>query len=163
MLSIMAIFISASSMVLAAITLLVQRKHNKLTVRPIAELVLTDQKNLIEIAIRNNGVGPLMCNEVVTKNGQNEQRRHITDFLSPLSALHSFQCNTLRKDFWVAPGDEMVLFSFKHELDYFSEDVNQIRSDISQLLISVLYSDIYNQTMPLYTKSLSWFNRKANP
>jgi hypothetical protein len=159
----LSVILALIGVILALIGLWIQRKHNKLSVKPIAELIFNDYKGLLEVGIRNKGVGPLMCDEIITENDKGEIKAHLADFLDhQISPTEYFTIYTQLKDFVIAPGELLMIFSYKHDLEYHNTILNQIRQKLSKLSISVNYSNIYNDKMPLYKKSLSWFDRSKN-
>jgi hypothetical protein len=161
--AVFALLISAGSLFFAARTLSVQRKHNALSVRPLAEVTVADFENSLRVKVRNNGSGPMVI-KVITVGDGNSTKDSLIGWMPTLPAgrpwttfSHSLRNRSL------LPGGEIVLL----ELTEFDDEVgfdscrNMVRVALSALTVNVEYSDIYNSVMEPQIKPLTWFGRHA--
>jgi hypothetical protein len=159
--AIIALFISALSVYFSHRALSDQRKHNELSVRPLAEVTVADYENSLWVKVRNNGSGPMIVKQITVSNGQ-DAKDTILDWMPTLpngrpwtTFSHSLKNRTL------LPGAEMTLL----ELTEVEGDVNfecarnTVREALARLTVNVEFSDIYNATMKPHIKKLSWFGR----
>jgi hypothetical protein len=141
--------------IVAVFALGAQRKHNRLSVRPLASVTCNDVDDKIIVTLANNGTGPLLVNTL----------RVIRDGKVIGDALHK-QLPTWMTFRWyvgvidgrsIAVGKSIDLLIFDDPSVQFQEDV---RSTLSNLDIQVSYSDIYNYMQPVYVRSLGWLGEK---
>jgi hypothetical protein len=157
----LALLISAVSLFVAARTLSVQRKHNALSVRPLAEVTVADYENSLRVKVRNNGSGPMVI-KVITVGDGNSTKDSLIDWMPALPTgrpwttfSHSLRNRSL------LPTAEIVLL----ELTEFPGEIgfdlcrNTVRTALSKLSVNVEYSDIYNSNMDPQIKPLTWFGR----
>lgn len=138
-----------------------QRKHNKLTVRPLAEITVADYEDSLRVKLLNNGTGPMIVTEVTVSNGS-DVKQCVVDWMPALPNDRSWNNFTddLR-DRTLRPGGEIVLLELtEHEKEKgFSRCRDTVRQALAPLRVTVSYTDIYNQIMPSRVKDLSWFGR----
>ena len=67
----LALVTSIASIIIGFWGLWIQRKHNILSVKPIAAIGINDIANQIEITVVNNGTGPLIVKSIETLNNCN--------------------------------------------------------------------------------------------
>ena len=139
-----------------------QRKHNELSVRPLAEVTVADYENSLRVKLRNNGTGPMIVTEVAVSNGSTT-KPCIIDWMPRLPTgrpwttfSHALRDRTLQ------PGSEIVLLELtEYEGERgFVQCRDTVRAAMAPLTVSVEYTDIYNKTMPTRVKDLSWFGRR---
>lgn len=141
--------------IVAVFALRAQRKHNRLSVRPLASVTCNDVDDKIIVTLANNGTGPLLVKTL----------RVIRDGEVIGDALHK-QFPTWMTFRWyvgaidgrsIAVGKSIDLLIFDDPSVQFQEDV---RSTLSNLDVQVSYSDIYNYMQPVYVRSLGWLGEK---
>lgn len=141
--------------IVAVFALGAQRKHNRLSVRPLASVTCNDVDDRIVVTLANNGTGPLLVKTL----------RVIRDEKVIGDALHK-QFPTWMTFRWyvgkidgrsIAVGKSIDLLIFDDPSVQLQEDV---RSTLSSLHIQVSYSDIYNYMQPVYVRSLGWLGEK---
>ena len=74
--AIFAVLASAVSFTIAAINMMMQRKHNRKSVLPIGHISVGDYENQIFVRLWNYGIGPMIIKRVVVvKEGDVEQTK----------------------------------------------------------------------------------------
>jgi hypothetical protein len=156
-----ALFVSIISLIVSVRTLSVQRKHNALSVRPLAEVTVADYENSLRVKVRNNGSGPMII-KVITVGDGNSTKESLIDWMPQLPTgrpwttfSHSLRNRSL------LPAAEIVLLELTEvtgEVE-FSLCRNSVREALSILTVNVEYSDIYNSSMDPQIKPLTWFGR----
>ena len=63
-----------------AISLQIQRKHNRLSVKPIADVMVGDYENELEVYIENKGTGPLIIKNLSFTNQDGKTEKAINNF-----------------------------------------------------------------------------------
>ena len=157
----LALIISVISICVSIKTLSIQRKHNELSVRPFAEVLVANFENSLRIKLANNGSGPLIINGISISNGHIEQNSLI-DWMPelPHDKLWTTFTGNLQNRIILAGRDLTLLELTKvaGELN-FEESRDIVRAALSPLTIKVNYSDIYENKLHPHQKDLSWFGR----
>ena len=140
-----------------------QEKHNALSVVPVPFIALADYENLIRVKIRNDGLGPLIVNGIdYEKAGAINEFEELVQYLPPppnALAWSNFSSGHVRS---IRPGDELILIEISlpgsdQLVDAFR---NQLRWILSQITISVRYTDVYANSFSANTRELSFFARR---
>ena len=157
----LALIFSTIAVSISIWAVLSQRKHNVLSVRPLAEVTVADFENSLCVRLCNNGTGPMIVTKVVVSNGSNA-KPCIIEWMPKLPKGRPWTNFTddLR-DRTLRPGSEIVLIELakcEKEQD-FAQCRDKVRAALSPLTVSVEYTDIYNEAMPIRVKDLSWFGR----
>jgi hypothetical protein len=141
----------------------VQRKHMRLSVRPIATVQVADYDERVAVYLANNGLGPMLIKmlRVTHKNGQkyDDIVSHMPEVLWS-NFYDNVDGTTLengkRLDLLVLKGDPS-------DLD-FQESRDKVRRSLKDLTVRLEYEDLYGKSMNPVQKELSWFGRhKAGP
>lgn len=162
--AILALAVSGISIYISVWAARIQRKHNELSVRPLAEVTVADYENSIRVKLRNNGSGPMIVTAVTISDGKNANES-IVDWMPRLprnrhwtTFTHALQNRTLQA------GGEIALIELT-ELEGeegFAVCLRMTRRALSPLTVNVEYTDIYNTVLTPCKKSLSWFGRHEN-
>lgn len=136
--------------------LYLQRVHNEKSLKPLGQIELGDTNKGIYVHIQNNGIGPLIVDNLIFMKSGN-QYKSISDCLSldPKSYLHTFIDNILKKV--IQPNSKLVVFE-KNIENLSNEDINQVRRQLSIITVKVNYKDIYDNKFS-FEKNLEWFSR----
>jgi len=155
LIAVIAVLISFISIGLTVWTIFMQRKHNRLSVKPIPEILLSQIEG-VKIELKNLGIGPLICKELITKDESDNIKYHIKDFLP--SELSSFEGRifTNRWNFTLLPSESVTLFSITKIQDD-EKDLEKVKKALGNLRLELKYTCMYNKTQPIYMKSLKWF------
>ena len=157
----LALFVSAVSVCISIWAVRSERRHNELSVRPLAEITVADYENSLRVKLCNHGIGPMIVTNLTVSDGRTSKPtliawmpvlpncRHWTNFTGQIS------------DRTLTPGGELILLELTEaegELD-FASSRDLARCVLATLSVNVDYTNIYNTVMPARRKSLSWFGR----
>jgi hypothetical protein len=157
----LALLVSAISIGISVWAARSARRHNELSVRPLAEITVADYENCLHVKVRNHGIGPMIMSAITVSDGSNT-RPSLLEWMPHLPngrAWKNFAGEV--RDRTLRPGGELVLLELEEcegELD-FAVCRNLVRSALASLTVNVEYTNIYNTVMPPRRKALSWFGR----
>lgn len=142
----------------AAVTLWAQRKHNKLSVRPLPEIKLRDLDTGPVVTLANHGTGPMIvCQFWVSKNNRiigdaliDHMPSHLTDWKWFVSSINGRS---------IPAGGLIELLNYKADPDQEGDDVACVREFLAPLTLHVVYKDVYDSGEWFYSRSLDWFGR----
>lgn len=158
----LALIVSGISVYISVRAMKLQRKHNELSVRPLAEVTVADYENSLRVKLRNNGTGPMIITSIDVLGGAKPEKC-LKDCMPkelPNSRLWTDFSGDLR-DRSLQPGSEIVLLElteYDDEKD-FGTCREVVRAVLAPLTVIVSYTDIYENPMETRKKSLSWFGR----
>jgi len=156
-----ALLVSLLSIFLTFLTLWFQRRHNFKSLTPVASILIGDYENKLEVKIRNSGVGPLIVEQFIAFDGNQERDDIISWMPSPPEGIH-WVTFTENVDGWcIAPNKEVVVIRIignpaDEKFVLFRTDV---RRALSNLTVALKYRDIYDRKMPTKQRDLNWFAR----
>lgn len=157
----LALVVSAFAVGISVWAVRSQRKHNELSVRPLAEVTVADYENSLRVKLRNNGVGPMIVKEVTVCDGQ-ITKSSVVEWMPALPTGRPWTTfSHALKDRTLQPASEIILLeltTYEGEQG-FAQCRDLVRSTLAKLTVNVEYTDIYNKAMPIRSKSLSWFGR----
>jgi hypothetical protein len=140
----------------------VQRRHNRLSVRPIPEVTLADYEDSLRIKLWNNGSGPLIVKRIRVTDGKNEKEALI-DWMPALTSNRPWNHFTHAiRDRALLPGKDIGLLDltrYEGEAD-FTSHCEPVRRALEVLTVIVEFTDAYSTKVPEYRKSLKWFGRR---
>lgn len=155
----LAFLVSVVSIVIGIVSLWIQRKHNRLSVRPIGIITLSDYENRLAIAVKNAGIGPMIMKSIETSNNQGTKKEYPIDWMPPDIMWTTFRRSL--KNHAIIAGDSSVLLEYK--LDPQDKESalqrDEIRSVLKNLTIRIIYTDVYGKKQPELARSLNWFGR----
>ncbi len=159
--AICALIISLVSIMLTFISLWMQRVHNFKSVTPIASIPIGDYENMIEVKLRNTGVGPLMVEKFLVYQGKKTKNNIIDWMPDPPNGMQWETFYNDLTDLCIPPGDtaNLIRLSGNPNNQKFSRFRNKVRQALAALRVQVEYKDIYNRKMPIKERDLSWFGR----
>ncbi len=156
-----ALFISLLSIVLTVFTLWMQQRHNYKSLTPIASLPIGDYENIIEVSLKNTGVGPLIVKKFIVSN-ENQSKNNIINWMpNPPENISWETFYNEIEGICVPPSESatIIRLSGNENSQTFSKFRDQVRKALAPLKIEVVYQDIYNREMPKAKRDLSWFGR----
>jgi len=157
----LALFISAISVWISVWSARTQRKHNQLSVRPLAEVTVADYEDSLRVKLRNNGTGPMIIVSVTISDGSSA-KDCLIDWMPDLPSGRPWNTftHTLRHRTLQAGAEIILLELTEHEGERnFPKCRDLIRKALAPLTVKVEYTDIYESVMRPCRKSLSWFGR----
>ncbi len=158
-----AVVLSLISLYVSHAALRHQREHNRLSVRPLAYVMVGDYENRLFVKLRNNGTGPMITTSILVAGAQDPSR----PLIDAMPVLHpKVNWTNFVKDYEgrsIAAGDEMMLLDLSSETssshDQFALARDRVRLALGNLEVHVEYTDIYNTELPVASRSLKYFHR----
>jgi hypothetical protein len=159
--AILALFVSAISVGISVWAVRSERKHNALSVRPLAEITVADYEDCVRVKLRNHGTGPMLVKAVTVSDGK-DAKPSLVDWMPPLKKgrlWNGYAGNVAGRA--LSPGSEIVLLELEEyeREEGFAVCRDAVRKALTPLTVNVEYTDIYNTVMPPYQKALTWFGR----
>jgi len=145
-----------------AISLQVQQKHNRLSVKPIAIVSVGDYENELAVYLQNKGKGPLIIKKLSFIDQGGKTEKAIIDFFG--SDYKNVVWSTFVADIdgWtILPNETKTLIKLNGD-SADKEFINvreKVRKVLAQIQVEVLYQDIYEKDMPKKNRKLDWFAR----
>jgi len=151
-----ALFLSFLSIFLTWRTLVMQREHNFRSLTPILNIVTGNYEDLIEVKLRNTGVGPLIVKSFAASAG-GEHKNNVIFWMPALPP--GIWWSTFIEEIegrCIPPNQDMVILQLKVNLNdpahiKFRDNVRQV---LKPLGITVEYNDIYDRRMPIARREL---------
>jgi len=150
------------ALIFTAVSLQVQRKHNRLSVKPIAIISAGDYQDELAVHLQNKGTGPLIIKELsfTSENGKTEKA--VINFFG--SEFKGVVWSTFVADIdgWaILPNETKTLIKLNG--DSTDKDFIRVRDKarkvLAQIQVELIYQDIYENNMPKKTRKLDWFAR----
>jgi hypothetical protein len=157
----LALLVSFLSIVLTAVTLYFQRRHNYKSVTPIASFPIGDYEDRITVRLKNTGIGPMVVETFRASDGRDE-RRDLISWMPDLPQGIDWDTFYGEADGACVPvGSDLVLLQLIGDPNdrRFSTARDNCRRALAKLTLSIVYKDIYQRRMPQAGRSLSWFGR----
>jgi hypothetical protein len=157
----LALFVSALSVWISIASNRNQRRHNELSVRPLAEISVADFEDRLSVQLHNNGTGPLLVSTLRVYFGD-DHKDAIIDWMPALIDGRPWTTFTPSIDGRsVRAGDTLTLLELTQgeEDEGFADVRSQVRSALSSLSLELQYTDIYENQLPGYQRDLTWFGR----
>lgn len=143
-------------------TLSAQRAHNVLSVRPMPLVLTADNEDRITIALRNNGVGPMLIKTLQVEGGT-APRSFVRECLPALPDGLSWSTYAGKIDgYSLGVGEQVVLLELSGvEADpKYSAFRDECRRLLASLKIKITYSDVYGTSFAPHEQSLAWYGRE---
>jgi len=158
-----AVVVSTGSILIARESLKMQRKHNALSVKPIANITESDFVDTGKVGVRleNVGTGSMIIQKMKTSNKKGEQKDYLLEWMTPEveEYLHNYTMK-LEETTLKAGGNYDLLSYIYDPKDRKSWDRSfLIRKRLKDLIIQVEYADIYGNIQPEFVYPLNWFDR----
>lgn len=158
------VIVGIIALIFTAISLQVQRRHNKLSVKPIAIISVGDYEDELAVYLQNKGTGPLIIKDLsfITYDGRKEKA--LIDFFGLDFGDVVWNTFVGNIDGWaILPGETKTLIKLEGTpLDKnFSHIRERVRKVLAPIQVELLYQDIYGNDMPKKTRKLDFFARGA--
>ena len=151
-----ALIVSIYSIRLGYITLKEQQKHNRLSVKPIGKISFITSKAQIRIEIRNDGIGPMLCNNFkVYDNKSGIEKENLNEAINILKNSGFGVSVYLGTQFTIFPGEQktILIITGEKENQAFLEYREKVLQQIKKISLEFEYSDIYNQPIAKIRRS----------
>lgn len=164
-----AVVLSVISTIIAVQMLRSQRKHNRLTVRPLAFVAGVDYENKVAVRIWNNGIGPMIIRSVQLMP-DNPKAQHLIERMPELpDGFYWSAYSTQLDNRALRPGDRITLLQLddtayaddRNTFTSFEDFRNEVRRILSAITVVVEYTDVYGHKMPATMRRLDWFGRHS--
>ena len=150
------------ALIFTAISLQVQRKHNRLSVKPIALISVGNYENELAVHLQNKGTGPLIIKKLSFVDQSGKTEKAIIDFFG--SDFKNVVWSTFVADIdgWtILPNETKTLIKLNGDSadNEFVRVRDKVRKVLAQIQVELLYQDIYEKDMPKKIRKLDWFAR----
>ncbi|WKN45418.1 hypothetical protein [Tunicatimonas pelagia] len=153
----MALAISLMALLATVYQLHLQRRHNENSLKPLAQITLTDRGKLLAVHIENNGVGPLIVEKLTfTRDGKHYTNIEDCLNLDPRSYQHIPVTEDVKQV--ILPGSHEEVFSMQFGEDTTDKEMNSVRKQLAALKLKVDGRDIYDNKISV-ERDLQWFVR----
>ena len=159
----LALVVSAISVGISVWAVRSERRHNELSVRPLAEITVADFEHSLRVKLRNHGIGPMIITKVAISDGTADKPTLLAWMPELPNGRPWTNFSDRISDRTLSPGSEIVLLELterKGELDFINCR-NIARTALAKLTVTVDYTNIYNTVMPPRRKELAWFSRQG--
>jgi hypothetical protein len=161
---VVALFVSAYSIILSVQNMKDGRIHDRKSVMPIGHIGVGDYEDRLIVRVHNNGIGPMLIDRlIVTKRGSSDESN---------SALIDFMPDLPNGMLWtnfvgnidgsaLAVDKDITLLSLEGSPNdpRFVKARQAVRQALSGLDIVVTYRNVYGEQMLPVTRNLGWFAR----
>ncbi len=163
--AIVALIVASISLVTAITTALIQRRHNHNSVTPIAEFIVGDYEDHIEVSLTNRGTGPLIIRWFIATRLGESKKSLVEHMHTP--ALEGIGWSTFTGDLGgrtLAPSDtkKIILLRGDESDTHFQNYRDEVRRILKDALVEVNFTDIYGRRFPAKIEHLAWFGRRLN-
>lgn len=134
-----------------------QRLHNKLTVRPIPEITIEHSDFSLSIKLVNHGFGPLLVKSFNSINiGSGRSGKSLVECVDLKGGSWTRSCGAVDGRV-ILPGQDILLVELimGRGDTTFNSNQEKAREDLSNVEISVRYSDVYDTNFPPYERNIS--------
>lgn len=144
------IVIAVTALALSVITLYWQRKHNRLSLVPIPNIVISDRDNVLSIDLENNGIGPLIIKSInFSTDCEKTWKQWPTEdtFFSSLKTICPIT-TVLRKNSVIVSQQRERIFECNYNLsepDQKEEIISVIGFFKNPNVMKIDYTDVYNK------------------
>jgi len=163
--AICALVVSVLSTMFAIWSAYVQRKHMRLSVKPIAAVPVADYENRVGVFLHNKGLGPMRISDLRVTDDAGVTHDDIVGHMPPLSPSilwSTFYDSVNGATLEAGKRFNLLLLEGDPQDANYRSSRDNVRQKLSVLKVHVEYEDLYGQEMKPLEKSLSWFGRHGN-
>lgn len=157
------LLISLLGLVIALITFFSSRKHNRLSVKPIAYILPQDYEDKICVILQNKGTGPLISTNIDFKNEKtNKSEKSLINHMPSLKNNYHWRNFSKAQKFILSPNESKILLELDGKLDDkdFIENRDLIRKELANIIVNIKYTSVYNEFWKQDLKyKLDWYAR----
>ncbi len=157
-----ALVVSVVSLAFALWAQFAQRKHMRLSVRPVAAIPVADFENRLAVWLTNKGLGPMRIKSLTVINGAGRIRSDLISYMPDLPAgveWTNFHGNADGAFLEAGKRVELLVLEGDPNNRAFREARDAIRNVLTRLTVRVEYEDFYGKLMAPEERTLSWFGR----
>jgi hypothetical protein len=154
------VIIALSSLFLSIVTLRRNRIHQILSVKPLCSILIKNYENEIGLYIQNNGIGPLIIENVVFTNVTGQTSNNILVFI-PDGEYADYTEDFIGKS--ILPGGRIVVFVIGGKgCNINRNKKDKLRKNLTGMEVSVLYRDVYGLTEYSAIRKRDYYTTKNN-
>ena len=160
--AVIALIISSVAVIVAIVSVYLQRKQNRLSLRPIANIVFSDYENDVAVKVQNKGLGPMTIERFEVLDRSRVVSSNLLDLMpDPPTGL----CwSDFRKDFeglTLRAAEETVVLrlSGDDKDPLFADYRDSVRKALMKFSVRVHYKDVYGEEVLSCERPLDLFGR----
>jgi hypothetical protein len=158
----LALIVSCVSTILALRAVSLQREHNRISVKPLPDIILADYESEIAVKVHNHGLGPMIIEKLEILKGENTVADNLIDLMpSPPNDIIWDDFIKILAGRILAPGDEKVLIKLSGDSEdqKFVKYRDKARQALAPLVVKFYYKGVYDKKVLSHERSLVWFGR----
>lgn len=158
----LALIVSCISTILALRAVSLQREHNRISVKPLPDIILADYENEIAVKVHNHGLGAMIIEKLEVLKGGNVVTDNLIDLVpSPPDDICWDDFIKILAGRILAPGEEKVLIKLTGDLknQKFIKFRDTVRQSLAPLAVKIYYKGVYDKKALSHERSLDWFGR----
>jgi len=142
-----ALLVSVVSILIGYFSLKSQQKHNRLSVRPIGKISFVTFEDSIEIRIRNDGTGPMLCSNIKVYANESNIKNNLRDAIPILQKNNKWTEINMGTQFTIGVGEQRTLLKISTEraTSEFRDYLGQTLATLENITLELEYRDIYDQ------------------
>ncbi len=156
-----ALIVSIIGVFISIWTIKATQKHNKLSVKPIAYILPQDYEDKICVNIQNKGTGPLIVKKIDFIDVKNNIAAKSLVELMPSLEDYQWSNFSSAKEFVVSPNETKIMLELKGTTndDIYIYNRNLVREKLSEIVINLEYTGIYEDESIFLKYKLDWYLR----
>jgi len=154
--------VAICALIVAYITYNSSKKHNFLSVKPIAYILPKDYEDSVCIILQNKGTGPLITKSIKFINDETkEEKKYLIDFIPNLKNNAKWSNFSKSQKYILSPNEDKILLEYTlHEKSQsFEENKLIIRNALKDIRVVITYSGVYNEKEETLDFKLKWYGR----
>jgi hypothetical protein len=159
-----ALIVAAISIFLSWRTLLIQKRHNQLSVKPLPFIAVADYEHRLWVKLVNNGSGPLIV-KTTKVTDTNKCCEGVISFMPTMPSTLAWKSFTSgMRDRSLLPGKELFFIDLEGNPSdpAYIAFRDQCRNSLSTLSVTISYTDIYGDKFEPAIRQLDWFARNKS-
>lgn len=139
----------------SALTLYIQRRHNKISVMPLLTVSYVKTDKEFKLILKNSGLGTAIIKKIQYENELNDKYDNLIDMLNKENRI-SWRCDTLyseianfNSDIILKMGDEIGILYYADAETAGVEEVSQAFED-KDIKMKIKYESLYKEEKELY-------------
>ena len=142
-----ALLVSVASILIGYFGLKLQQKHNRLSVRPLGKISFITFEDSIEIRIRNDGTGPMLCSNIKVYENESTIKNNLRDAMPILQKKNNWTEINMGTQFVIGAGEQKTLLKISTErvTREFRDYLSQALAALENITLELEYRDIYDQ------------------
>ncbi|KUG11035.1 hypothetical protein BEI02_11165 [Elizabethkingia sp. HvH-WGS333] len=157
-----ALIVSAIGVFISIWTIVSTRKHNKLSVKPIAYILPQNYEDKVCVNIQNKGTGPLIVKEIsFTDIIDKRTTNSLIELMPELKNGYHWSNFSSADKFVLSPNETKELLKLTGDIDddIYIDNREIIREKLSKVQIKIKYTGIYEGKSIILIHDLKWFER----